>query len=71
MSHVTLGASGAGEVVDLIDVIEEIDGVGNIEIVVAELLVRLEVFDVGVAPGDEIIDGDDFMTVSEKSVTEV
>jgi hypothetical protein len=71
MSHVAFRAGGAGEVVDLIDVIEEVDCINDIEIVVAEVLVVLEVFDIGVAAGDKIIDGDDIMSITEKPVAKM
>ena len=71
MTHVAFGAGWASEVIDLIDMIEEIDRAGDIEIVVAESLVGSEVFDVVEAAGNEIIDGDDVMTVTEKPVTEM
>jgi hypothetical protein len=71
MSHVAFRAGGAGEVVDLIDVIEEVDCINDIEIVVAEALVRFEVLDVGIAAGDEVVDGYDIMIISEKPVTEM
>jgi hypothetical protein len=71
MSHVAFRAGGAGEVVDLVDVIEEFNLVRDVEIVVAEVLVVLEVLDIGMAAGDEIIDGDDIMSITEKPVAKM
>ena len=71
MSHVAFRAGRTGEMVNLIDVIEELDGIGDVEIVVAEMLVGFEVFDVSIAAGNEIIDGDDVMAVTEKPVAKM
>jgi hypothetical protein len=71
VSHVAFGTGRAGEVVDLVDVIEEFNLVRDVEIVVTEVLVVLEVLDIGMAAGDEIIDGDDIMSITEKPVAKM
>jgi len=71
MAHVAFGAGWTGEMVDLIDVVNEVDGVGDVEVVIAELLIGVEVFDIGVAAGDEVIDGDDLMAINEEPVAQM
>ncbi len=66
---VVQGRCGTGQIVDAVDL--ELEGVDDVMAHQFKAGIALEVLDVGLATGEEVVETDDFVTLTDQAVTEV